>query len=92
MNKLIKPFKLKKSNLKHIIFVGTKEYPISKRYPCARLMCSLRRKDNPRLNYAQLYGNTRILYKCQSMQCRNCFYNARNYLNVLKYRKKLLNE
>lgn len=92
MNKLIKPFKLKKSNLKHILFAGTKEYPIPKKSSCLVLMCSLRRKDDPRLSYAQVYGSTSPIYRCQIKRCRNCFYNARNYLNVLKYRKKLLNE
>ena len=86
MNKLIKPFELIKPQLEHIIFVGTKEF-LNKhlKLPIPENFCSLRRKDDVCRSHGILYCN-------HIRHCHMCFYNAKNYLNVLKYRKKLLNE
>lgn len=87
MDKLIKPFKLTKQQLEHIIFVGTKEFSDkSPELPISENFCSLRKKDD----VYKPYGVTMCL-KCMR-RCCICFYNANNYLNVLKYREKLLNE
>lgn len=89
MNKLIKPFELVKPQLEHILFVGTKEF-LSKHLmlKIPENFCSLRRKDDVCRSYSITHSQP-----CTHIRhCNKCFYNAKNYLNVLKYRKKILNE
>lgn len=89
MSKLIKPFELAKPQLEHITFVGTKEFLNQHlKLPTPENFCSLRRKNNICLSYSITTS-----LNCNHIRyCHMCFYNAKNYLNVLKYRKKLLNE
>lgn len=83
--KLIKPFELAKEDLPHIVFLGTKEANNSKSIKSDR-WCCLRDKIDPSDIYDFTFG------KCMTTPCEKCFYQASNKLNVLKYRKKILNE
>lgn len=88
MNKLIKPFELVKPQLEHILFVGTKGFSNRHlRLQPLENFCSLRRRDDVCRSYSITHSMCNHIRRCNM-----CFYNAKNYLNVLKYRKKILNE
>lgn len=89
MNKLIKPEKIDNIIRSGVVLTSRKAYQKLKIHytgPCRlKNMCSVREKHN--------INNFAYTVSCKDVaNCNNCFLNANNYLNVLKYIKRNKNK